>query len=83
MKKFIIDITKGTRSCLGCGRKIEKNTTCLTFKYGSSYYSVSANLCRVCILNMQEDMYHLDLEIAKNSAIKKLKRTVNKSCIKS
>lgn len=83
MKKFVVEITKGARSCLECGRKIEKNTSCLAFKYGSSYYSVSANLCRVCILTIQEEMYQFDIDLAKKSVYKKLTKEGKQICIKS
>jgi len=83
MKKFVVEVTKGARGCLECGRKIEKNTSCLSFRYGTSYYSVSANLCRVCMLNIQEEMYQLDLGLAKKSAIKKLNKEGKQICIKS
>jgi len=60
-KEFKVEIAKKMRNCLHCGGLIEKNEACLTFKYGESYYSITANLCRVCILEIQEEIYQINI----------------------
>ena len=70
-KEFRVEVAKKTRRCINCDNEIEKNFSCIAFRYGSSYYSISANLCRVCILDMQEEMYHIDLDSARKKSSKK------------
>jgi riboflavin synthase alpha subunit len=58
-KEFRVETAKKRRRCINCGDSIYKDDACLTFRYGSSSYSVSANICRVCILDNLEKMYQL------------------------
>ena len=52
MKSFQYQVALRDRVCDNCRLTIYKGERCLRFTYGSSYYKVTANLCRTCMLNM-------------------------------
>ncbi len=51
-KEFRMEPAIRHRTCLKCKNTIIPGEKCLKFRYGSSYYKVTANLCRNCMLRM-------------------------------
>lgn len=57
-KEFKVEISEKSRKCYNCDSEIPKGEACITF-YS---YHVRANLCRVCIINMQEEIYQANID---------------------
>ena len=51
-KEFRMEPAIRNRNCNHCGNIIPPGEKCLRFRYGSSYYKITANLCRNCMLRM-------------------------------
>ena len=51
-KEFKMEPAIRQRICTHCRNIISPGEKCLKFRYGSSYYKVTANLCRNCMLRM-------------------------------
>jgi RNase P subunit RPR2 len=51
-KEFNMETAIRHRNCNYCGNIIPPGEKCLRFRYGSSYYKITANLCRNCMSRM-------------------------------
>ena len=51
-KEFRMEPAIRMRVCTNCENIISPGEKCLRFKYGSSYYKITANLCRQCMTRM-------------------------------
>lgn len=54
-KTFEMQTAIRSRQCTKCRNTIFPGEECLRFKYGSSYYTITANLCRICMLTMLQN----------------------------
>lgn len=65
-KQFKVEIAQRRRLCHNCGDAIPRGEACLKFNYlGTGVQSVNANLCRSCLVNIQEEIYQTNMGVLK------------------
>jgi hypothetical protein len=76
---FYVEEAKKKRHCTKCKAGIKKGESCLTFRRGSGMYSVSVNMCRLCVekalgdivLAQSEDDNVLELKLGERFKVPK------------
>ena len=79
-KCFKVEVAQRRRICLHCGEAIPKGEACLKFTFNgrSGPQSVNANICRSCLVNIQEEIYQTNMGTLKNKFQDLLSKQENK-----